>query len=138
MGDDVRLSEDLGANLALGGVHETTRHRVGVHCSTAAHPVHDLKADRLHAVERLEARLVLRLALHGCRDERHGAHRGSADHSADARRRRHHVAADAHRVLVVENAFGCHCAEGPDEIGELLALEADEDLLLGMTLVVAT
>ena len=97
---------------------------------------HDLETDPLEPLEHALASVVLALALLERHVERLRPHRGGADHPRRLGGDRHHVPADAGRVLVVEDALGRHRTEAPDELSEHLALEPGEALFLLPGLVV--
>ena len=59
-----------------------------------------------------------------------GRHRARADHPRGPRRRALDVAADAGRVLAVEDALGRHRAERPGQAAHLLVAPGGEPLLL--------
>ena len=99
------------ATVRLAGSPSTPGDRVGLERTAAARPRHDLQPDLLEAVEHLLARLLLGLADPRRDVERLRAHRGAADHQRRPRRHAGDVAADAVRVLAVDDALRCHRAE---------------------------
>ena len=86
---------------------------------------HDLHADRLEALHDPLLRFLVGLVVEWDR-----RHRRSADHVRRPPGRALDVAADAVRVLAVEDALRGHRAERPDERADLLVAPAREALLL--------
>ena len=141
MGGHVRLAEKLRGEPALVAVVEDTCEWVVAERAAVAGAVHDLQSDVLEALGD-----VLVLLLHALgrasvpravRVQRLGRHAAGADHPRRAGRRALDVAADAGRVLPVEDALRCHRAEGPDQLRHLLRAPGAEALLLLARLVVA-
>src|SRR5207302_3722972 len=101
---------------------------------------HDLHADPLEALHEallLLGPLLLAAEASAVEVDRLGAHAAHADHPGGAGGRALDVAADAGRVLAVEDMLGRHRPERPDELADFLVPPRRETLLLLDRLVVA-
>ncbi len=142
LGDIVRshvcLAEDLGRDRALRGIAQHAGDRIGV--ERAPPPLRlmiwsPIRSNRRRTSSRAS---LLGLAVARRHLERLRAHRRAADHPGRPPRDALDVAADAARVLAVEDALGRHRAERVDDVREHLVLEREHPVFLLDHPVVAT